>query len=455
MTETRRGWLEAVKVLADRRALTLLCLGFSAGLPFLLVFTTLTAWLRDYGVSRTAIGYFTWIGTLYAIKFLWAPVVDRVPIPILTRALGKRRSWMLVAQLIIAGGLLGMAGSDPATNLTRIALLALLVAFGSATLDVALDAFRIEIARDDEQAALAATYVLGYRVAIITTGAGALYLADYFSWELSYRVMATLMTVGVLTSLLAAEPEHRAIGEVMQDEKRVRDFLLRNRHLSDWRRNFYAHFIGAVVCPLADFFQRYGLQAILILLLVGCYKLSDISMAAMANPLYIDLGFSLSEIASISKIFGVGITIIGGLAGGVLVARYGVMRMLLIGACLVAGTNLLFAWLATVGHSLPALVITITGDNFATGFTATVFIAYLSSLTSRNYSATQYALFSSLMNLPAKLVGGFSGRLADAWGYFEFFLYVAAIGIPAIFLVLYLMRQGHAPDLRSSESQAR
>ena len=447
MTATRRSWLGAVKVLVNRRALTLLCLGFSAGVPFLLVFSTLTAWLRDYGVSRTAIGYFTWIGTLYAIKFLWAPVVDRAPIPWLTAALGKRRSWMLVAQLTIAGGLLGMSTVDPSTNLIAMALLALLVAFGSATQDVALDAYRIEIADDDEQAALASAYVIGYRMAIISTGAGALYLADYYSWEVSYRVMAMLMGVGLLTTLLATEPHHRQLGDLMQNEKRVRDFLLRNQHSAGWRKNIGAHFIGAIVCPLEDFFQRYGVHALMILALVSCYKLSDISMAAMANPLYIDLEFTLTEIANVTKVFGVAVTIIGGITGGIFVARYGVMRMLIVGACLVASTTLLFAWLSTQGHSLSALVITISGDNFTTGFTATVFIAYLSSLTSRNYSATQYALFSSLMNLPSKVMGGFSGRLVDAWGYFDFFLYVAAIGIPAILIAVYLMRNGHAPDL--------
>jgi len=438
-----RGWSEAVRVYTRPSVLRMLLFGFSAGLPFLLVFTTLTAWLRDYEISRSAIGFFAWIGVTYSIKVLWAPVVDRLPLPGLTRVFGQRRSWMLLAQVGIMFGLIGMALSDPREHLTPIALLALLVAFCSATQDITIDAFRIESDDDEYQAALAGTYVIGYRLAILVAGAGALYIADYLSWTTAYLAMAGFVTIGMLAVLTSPEPSSPERLDIEQDPL-VQAYRARTRQ-QGWRREAGAWLTGTVVAPFLDFMARYGWLALPILALIGLYKVSDLSMAAMANPLYIDLGFSLSQIASVTKVFGIVMTLAGGLVGGVAVARYGIYPMLLAGAVLVAVTNLVFAWLATVGASLPALFVTIGADNFANGFSATVFIAFLSSLVSRRYTATQYALFSSFMTLPGKLIGGPSGVVVDSVGYPTFFIYSAILGLPAIALILWLMRQASTP----------
>ena len=434
-----RGWREAVAVYTRPTVLRMLLFGFSAGLPFLLVFTTLTAWLRDYEISRSAIGFFAWIGTTYSIKVLWAPVVDRVALPGLTRWFGQRRSWMLLAQLGIASGLAAMALTDPTESLTAIALLALLVAFCSATQDITIDAFRIESDDDRYQAALAGTYVIGYRLAILVAGAGALYIADYAGWTAAYLAMAACMIVGMLAVLTSPEPSSPERLDIESDPL-VQGFRARTR-LKGWRCEAGAWLTGTVVAPFRDFMARYGWLALPILALVGLYKVSDLSMAAMANPLYIDLGFSLSQIASVTKVFCIVMTLFGGLVGGIAVARFGIYPMLLVGAVLVALTNLVFAWLATVGASLPALFVTIGADNFANGFSATVFIAFLSSLVSRRYTATQYALFSSFMTLPGKLIGGPSGVIVDSVGYPLFFVYASLLGIPALLLILWLMRR--------------
>ncbi|MEE4295495.1 MAG: AmpG family muropeptide MFS transporter, partial [Wenzhouxiangella sp.] len=436
-TARRRTWREAWAVYTRPSVVRMLLFGFSAGLPFLLVFTTLTAWLRDYDISRTAIGFFAWIGTTYSIKVLWAPVVDRVPLPMLTALLGQRRSWMLLAQIGIAAGLIAMALTDPSEGLTVMALLALLVAFCSATQDITIDAFRIESDADEYQAALASTYVIGYRLAILMAGAGALYIADFFSWTAAYLAMALSMSVGMWAVLLSPEPSSPERLDIEADPL-VQAFRAKTQTLG-WRQEAGAWIVGSVVAPFKDFMQRFGWLALPVLALIGLYKVSDLSMAAMANPLYIDLGFSLSEIASVTKVFGIFMTLFGGMVGGVLVARYGILPMLLAGALLVAITNLVFAWLASVGYNIPALFITIGADNFANGFSATVFIAFLSSLVSRRYTATQYALFSSFMTLPGKFIGGPSGWIVDQAGYVFFFFYASALGIPALLLVLWLM----------------
>ncbi len=437
MIERHRTWAEASAVYLHASVIAMLFLGFSAGLPFLLVFTTLTGWLRDVGVEVAAIGFFSWIGITYSIKFLWAPVVDRLPLPWLTHTLGQRRSWMLLGQLMVGGGLVGLALLDPTVALAPVAVVALLVAFGSATQDIAIDAFRIESAADELQAAMAATYIIGYRGGILVAGAGALYIADYASWSDAYLTMAALMGVGVATVLLRPEPPRHRDTMAAAREERVERYLLASAHLPQWWRNLCAWFIGAVVCPFVDFFARNGRAAITLLALVAIYKISDLAMAAMAYPLYIDLGFELSQIANVTKVYGVLVTIVGGVAGGVLVARYGIPPLLVIGALFIAGANLLFAVLATVGQSMPMLIVTISADNLSNGLASAVFIAFLSSLTSRAYTATQYALFSSLMTLPGKFIGGFSGLVVDTQGYAAFFILAALMGIPAIALALW------------------
>ncbi|MGE0485834.1 MAG: MFS transporter [Gammaproteobacteria bacterium] len=396
-------------------------LGFAAGLPFLLVFSTLSAWLSEGGVSRTAIGFFAWVGITYSVKVLWAPVIDALPIPGLTRALGRRRSWMLVGQIGVATGLLLMAASGPA-NLPALGLAALLVAFSSATQDIAIDAFRIDAADTAWQGAMSAAYVFGYRVGLLVAGAGALYLAEYFGWVKSYVVMAGLMGIGAFTVLLVAEPVGSAPATIRQAGLR-------------------AWFVNAVVGPFRDFFARHGRLAVAILAFVAVFRLSDIVMGIMANPFYLDLGYSKAEIASVAKVFGFLMSIAGSAVCGILVAKLGLMRPLLLGAVAVALTNLLFAGLAVLEPRTVYLAVVISADNVSGGIAATALIAYLSSLTNKAYTATQYALFSSLMTLPGKFVSGFSGVVVDQAGYAVFFVLAALLGLPAIVLVLWLARQ--------------
>ncbi len=429
--EKQISWREAAKIYTHPRVIAMFFLGFSAGLPFLLVFSTLSAWLADIGVSRTAIGFFGWIGLTYSIKVLWAPVVDRLVLP-WGALFGQRRSWILLGQAGIAAGLAGMAVVDPVQNLAAVALLALLVAFSSATQDVAVDAYRIEAVITEYQGAMSATYVFGYKVALLVAGAGALFIADFGGWTLAYLCMAASMGVGIITVILIAEPE-RELPEAI--------FGRSGAGLANKLMDLRQWFVAAVINPFTDFFHRNGRFALVILLFIAVFRLSDITMGIMANPFYLDLGFSKSEIASVAKVFGFFMSVAGSFLCGVLVVRWGVYKPLLLGAILVASTNVLFAVMAGIGPDIRALMVVISADNISGGIAATAFVAYLSGLTNRAYTATQYALFSSLMTLPGKFFSGFSGMIVDAGGYAEFFLIAAAVGLPAILLVPVLARR--------------
>lgn len=438
---TGRSWRRALLLYLDRRVIALLFLGFSAGLPFLLVFSTLSAWLREAGVSRTAIGFLSWVGIAYAVKVLWAPFVDRLAIPLLTPRLGRRRSWMLIAMLAIAAGLAGMAFGDPATDLTRMALFALLVAFASATQDVAIDAFRIEQGGAEIQGALAAAYQLGYRIALLVAGAGALYLAEFASWRAAYLMMAALTGIGIVTALLVKEPPIAPGIARAARGGRGAGFLEDKSHWPAAIRRPVAWFADAIIGPFVEFFARNGAFALVILAFIGVFRISDITMGVMAYPFYIDLGFDKTEIANIIKIYGFAMTIAGAFIGGILVARFGTLGPLLLSAVLIAATNILFAILAGQGRDPWLLTLVISADNVSAGIAGSVFIAYLSGLTNVAYTATQYALFTSLMALPGKFMGGFSGVVVDAVGYESFFLLTAAMGVPSALLVLVLMRR--------------
>ena len=418
------SWAELIRVYSRPRVIAMMFLGFSGGLPFLLVFSTLTAWLREEGVSKSAIGFFAWIGITYSIKVIWAPIIDRYGIPLLTRSLGQRRSWMLAGQLGIAAGLLAMSLLGT-SDLYVLSIAALVVAFSSATQDVAIDAYRIEAMEERYQGAMSAMYIFGYRVALLAAGAGAFYLAEYFNWVVAYQVMAAAMLLGVLTCLSISEPV------------KARDELLAQEESSGgWRVNF----VNAVFQPFLEFFRRQGRFALIILLFIAVFRLSDIAMGIMANPFYLDMGYSKTDIANVAKVFGFFMSIAGAAIAGLLVVKWGIYRCLMIGAVAVASTNVLFAVLSLATPELSYLAVVISADNISGGFAATAFVAYLSGLTNRAYTATQYALFSSLMTLPGKFMSGFSGLVVDNFGYFEFFLVAAALGIPAIFLVGVLTR---------------
>ena len=418
------SWQAAFRIYLQPSVVVMFFLGFSAGLPLLLVFSTLTAWLTDEGISRSAIGFFAWVGMTYSIKVFWAPVVDQVGIRVLTPLLGKRRSWLLLAQLGVAAGLVAMALIDVSQSLSVLVVAALVVAFSSATQDVVIDAYRIERAAPEYQGALATTYSIGNRMAMLVAGAGSLFIAEAVSWSTAYGAMAVIMLLCIVTTLVIAEPDQQLAAR--------QEHGLALFSAAWWK--------AAVILPFVDFFKRNGLASLLILLFIGLFRLSDIVMGIMANPFYLDLGFTKGDIARVSKVFGLIMTLVGSFVGGLFVVRYKVAWPLVIAAISVALTNLLFAKLATIGPVINWLFVTIGADNFCAGFAGAVFIAYLSGLTNRAYTATQYALFSSLMTLPGKFVSGFSGMVVDAQGYSFFFTYSALMGIPAVVMALIMAR---------------
>jgi len=412
---------DALRAYVKPRIGLMLMLGFSAGLPFMLVFQTLSLWLTDAGVSRTTIGFFSWTGLAFAFKFLWAPVLDHISVPWLTARLGRRRSWMLLAQILIAACVLTIALLDPAKNLALMAGFAVAMAFSAATQDIAIDAWRIEAAPDAEQGNMAAVYQLGYRLAIMASSGVAPIIAGQASWPVAYGSMAALMAIGIGAALLAPEPE--------LDPNRLRPQIS------------FAFAKHAVVSPFTDFLRRYGGAAIFILALIGLFRIPDFVMGVMARPFYRDLGFSLEEIGLASGLYGVWIAILGAFLGGLVVSVFGLRAALLIGAVVGAGSNLVYIWLDGLGPELWGLFAAITIENIAGGLAGTALIAYMSSLTNTAFTATQYALFSSFYALPAKFMGGFSGLVVDGAGYPTFFLITALTGVPAVLLILAATRR--------------
>ncbi len=466
----RRRWSDTLRVYAEPATLRMFFLGFAAGLPLLLVLGTLSFRLREAGIDRTTIGYLSWVGLAYGFKWAWAPLVDRLPLPWLSRALGRRRSWLLFSQIAIISGLIGMALMNPLQGLAPLVWFALIVAFASATQDIALDAYRIESAAVEKQAALAAMYQTGYRLATIWAGAGVLWIAARATgdagpgisqagmpaasaWTTAYLAMAASMGVGILAVLFAPEPSLSAARHGMAGEElALAQRLVAERGVSLRVARVLAWLQTAVVGPFADFIRRFRWHALLLLALIATYRISDVVLGVMAFPFYVDMGYSKDEVAAISKVYGVLMTLAGAFIGGVLALRFGVMRILFVGAVLSAASNLLFAWLATRGHDLTGLIFVISADNLSGGIASAAFIAYLSSLTNIAYSATQYALFSSVMLLLPKFVAGFSGAFVDAHGYIVFFQATAWLGVPVLLLV-WLAGRARTAGAQGSPSQ--
>ena len=406
-------------IYASSESIRMVFLGFSAGLPHPLLFATLTLWLASAEVSISEITMFGWVGIIYAIKFLWAPMLDRLRLPGLTSLIGQRRSWMLLTQVIILVGLIYMSFLQPESDLIFLAYMSIIVAFASASQDVAIDAYRIEIAESKFQAVLGASYQLGYRISALTSGAGALYLASFYDWKLTYQIMSMFMLVGIMTVIMIPES--------------TKPFEKNNN--SGWLKK-------TLIEPFAEFFKRNGYWSLFLLMFIAIYRVSDLIIGIAANPFYADLGFNLSEIATVTKVFGFTITIIGAFIGGLTVARFGISKLLIISTILLTVTNLFFLFLNNAGPSLPALVLTISADNFALGFSGTVFIAFLSSLTSRYFTASQYALFTSVMFLPGITLSGFSGQIIESGGWSTLFIYSALLGIPSIVCSLLIVKKG-------------
>ena len=444
------NWREALSIYKKPRVVGMLFLGFSAGLPILLVFGTLSYWLREAGVSKSTIGFFSWVGLAYAVKWCWSPLVDRLSLPFLTSWFGRRRAWLLLSQIAIVLSIVGMATTDPAIDLRLMAIFALLVAIASATQDIALDAYRIEAVPEEMQGAMSASYMAGYRLAMMFASAGTLAIAawadpsetcyQHHPWQVAYLCTAAGMLVGIISTLLISEPEVEQSKEADQRKEEIATLIARHQNLPEPVARFLGWFLDAVISPFGDFLKRYGWHALMILGLIGTYRISDVVLGIMANPFYFDMGYTKAEVASITKVYGVIMTIIGAGAGGLMVIRWGVMPVLFLGALLSAGSNLLFSLLAGIGHNIWWLASVISFDNFSAGIATAAFVAYMSSLTNVAYSATQYALFSSVMLLLPKFIAGFSGVVVDDIGYVDFFTGTALLGIPVLILILLMMK---------------
>ena len=498
---TTLSWSESLKAFLNPRVITMLFLGFSAGIPLLLIFSSLLLWLGEAGVERKAVTFFSWAALAYSFKFVWAPLIDKLPLPLLTAALGRRRAWLLVAQGFMILGIVLMGLTDPATgqdSLVRMALAAVLLGFSAATQDIVIDAYRIESAETRLQAMMSSAYIAGYRIGMVVSGAGALFIAAalgsekghyvYSAWQTTYFVMAAMIMVGVITTLIIPEPERKQIDKhhyATSDYARllvvfacamagfVGTFFLGGDVFAWLKLNVVGdgvfvsflleavHFLLAIaiavligwllvlaglvnqemardtwVEPIADFFRRYGLKtALLLLALIGFYRISDIVLGVISNVFYQDMGFSKVEIATAVKTFGVLISVIGGLVGGLLVTRFGVMRILMLGAAMAVAANAVFILLALAGHNPVLMYLAVGFDNFEAGLAGAAFIAFLSSLTSVSFTAVQYAIFSSLMTLFPKVIGGYSGTMVDNIGYPGFFTFTSLIGVPVMLLV--------------------
>ena len=407
-----KAWRGIAAAFATPSAVTLFCLGFGCGLPFLLVGYTLSIWLREAQYDLGAIGLISYATLFYVFKFVWAPLIDRLELPVLC-PLGRRRSWLLLSQSVLCLALLAMAFTGPQTSIDVFVALVGVAAFAGATQDTVVDAYRIEIAPVEAQAALAATYTFGYRLALIASGAGALYLADFAGWTAAYTVMAGLLLVPLVATLAAREPSAP-----------VRD-----------RPGWAESFVG----PFREFFGRNGVVlALALLAFVGLFKMPDQMMGVIAGPFYIDSGFDKSQIATVSKVFGVWVGIAGTFLGGLAVAGFGLRGPLAVAAAAVGVSNLLFVLMAAHPGELWVFVLTICGDNLAQGFAGTVLVAFMSSLANRSFTATQYALLSSLANLPGKLVAGASGWMAESWGYSAFFVLSTVSVVPTLLLLAWL-----------------
>lgn len=504
---TTGNWSNSAKSFFHPRVISMLFLGFSAGIPLLLIFSSLSLWLVEAGVQRATVTYFSWAALGYSFKFLWAPLIDRLPVPYLTHHLGRRRAWLLVAQSLVIGAIVLMAFVDPSQgeeHLTLMAFAAIFLGFSSATQDIVIDAYRIESADTNLQAIMSSTYIAGYRIGMLASGAGALVLASYFgsspetysymAWHWTYLSMALFMLVGVITTLIISEPEHNTnrlsehttsdylkflllfiicilifittfiiLKTPVSTGKAALSAMLGSAPISSFIMEFmrlitalisvafsvylisFTRFMDkelvweSYIAPVYDFFKRYGKNiAIALLVFIGFYRVSDIVLGVIANVFFLEIGFTKLQIAAVVKTFGLFMTIAGGFLGGLLAMRYGIMKILFLGALLTVITNLLFMLLASTGNDIVLLYLVISADNLSAGLASAAFVAFLSSLTNISFTAVQYAIFSSLMTLMPKLIGGYSGSIVESIGYSNFFLIASLMGIPVIILLYFL-----------------
>ena len=484
------NWKKSLLIYLDIRVIRLLVLGFSSGLPILLIFSTLSLWLKSAGIERSTITLFSWAGLAYSFKFLWAPVIDRLPIIILSHKFGHRKSWLIVSQLTLMMLLLGLGFIDPKYNLLLMAVIIVCVGFCSATQDAMVDTYRIESAPPELQSAMSGIYIVGYRLGMIVAGAGSLFLASFFggdeqsynanAWQKTYIIMGFLQSIGLMCTLMSPEPTSKRI---LLDNSRDRLKLINVFFVSiiifiliynifpiikfqdPFTKGFFTalklltalsgmmvvfklstkiNYVKEYVIystfwdPITSFIKKYGSMAIAILVIIGLYRIADIVMGVVANLFYSDMGYTLNQIATISKFWGLIATIFGGLLGGVLASKYNNYSILLLGAILASATNILFAILAVSEPRIFNLMIIIIADNIASGIASVAFVAFLSSLTNVNFTTSQFALFTSLMLFLPKIIGGYSGSIVDNFGYFNFFFITAVMGLPVIILIVVL-----------------
>ena len=477
-------------IFLNLKSIRMLFLGFSSGLPILLVFSTLSVWLVKAGVHRGMVTMFSWAGLAYSFKFIWTPLVDHFKLPF--KKFGHRKSWLLVAQIMVIISLIFISFTDPSKSLFYTAIGAVLIAFSSATQDIIIDAFRIESAPQKLQGALSAMYIAGYRIAMLVAGAGSLFLAAYLGtenydvkvWQTVYLAMAFLMLIGVLTTIMSPEPKISRKNSLVSIQHQFRFLIafliailffiitfsfLENpftnkepieKFLFAFMRIFFSFSVFSIVIyllfslklipnksaldvyskPIFDFIGRYGKAAIFILMLIGLYRIADVVMGVVANIFYLEKGYNIKEIATYSKFFGVFATIAGGIIGGYSAMKFGTIRCLFFGALIAAASNLLFSWLAVSEPSIDMLIIVITADNISSGFAGAAFVVYLSALTSLKFTATQYALFSSLMLLFPKVLAGYSGSIVNQFGYANFYIFTAILGIPVLILIFWIAK---------------
>jgi len=500
------SWKDAIQSIWHRPVIVMVFLGFSAGIPILLIFSTLSVWLREAEVSRVTIGFFSWAALGYAFKFVWAPIIDKLPLPYFNKIFGRRKSWLLLSQLAIVVSLILMAINDPSVSLSMTAVFAIILGFSSATQDIVIDAYRIETAIQEFQGLMSSGYITGYRIGMLVAGAGALELASFFesgqeydfrAWSHTYLVMASIMLIVIIITLFIPEPSPPALRKEPVKERvdyfrfalffiagaavffgcfsllfgsveKVIGVLISKYELTFVAASFFVESLRLIISilvtflfgktviqaefitkelivdiyfdPVLDFFNRYGKTAILIILLISTYRISDVVMGVMANVFYIDIGFEKEEIGRVIKGFGLIMTILGGFLGGLGILRYGIMRVLFVGAVMTASTNLLFVLLAERGHDLSMLIFVVSADNVSAGIASAAFVAYLSSLTNMAFTASQYALFSSLMILFPKILAGYSGMIVDFIGYTGFFYGTFFLGLPVIALIAFSMK---------------
>ena len=424
-----KTWSESLLGFFKPKLLIILALGFCSGLPFGMLIDPLSYWLREADISRSTIGLLSWITLMFTFKALWSPFVDRIKLPFLS-LLGQRKSWLVLSQSLVVISIFGMSFSDPTNSLMVLVAFALSVSFFAATQDICIDAMRVELVLDHEQGEAASMYQGGWRIAFLVSQVVTFFIASYYDWSAAYFSIGILMGMLVLFSIF-----------VIPEPKRP------DSDLPGIESNPLKSFKNLYLSPLKDLFERYfDNNILLVFLLIIFYRFSDIVLGPMAMPFYVDTGFSKEEVAIVTNAFGIAMTMAGVFVGGLLIYRYNLMAVVFLGALLVMLTNVAFAWLDTIGHNVSALTVTITLDNFSQGVASTALIALLSGLTNRSFTATQYAALFLLATFPATIIKGFSGFFVDSFGYFNFFLYAAALGIPAAVISYVLLKKKFAPS---------